>query len=75
MRDGYPNVYLVGTGEVVRLTRIETGVRQRGLVEVSAGLPPQARVVSTGAGFIKDGDLVRVAPAPDQRVAQAGGQS
>lgn len=75
MRDGHPHVYLVGEGEVVRLTRIETGARQRGLVEVSGGLAPQARVVSTGAGFVKDGDLVRVAPAAEQRVARAGERS
>ena len=35
-----------------------------GLVEVSAGLEREARVVGTGAGFVKDGDLVRIAPVP-----------
>lgn len=74
-RDGYPFVYVVGSDEVARLVKIETGARQKGFVEVSGGLKPDARVVGTGAGFVKDGDLVRVAPESASRVAQAGGQS
>jgi HlyD family secretion protein len=62
-RDGYPFVYLVGADGVARLKRIETGARQRGLVEVT-GLSPEARVISTGAGFVKDGELVRLASEP-----------
>lgn len=60
-RDGYPFVYAVGADRAAHLIRIETGARQNGLVEVRAGLNPDARVVSTGAGFVKDGDHVRVA--------------
>jgi len=71
-RDGYPFVYTVGQDHIARLTKIETGVRQQGLVEVSAGLRPEARVIGTGAGFVKDGDLVRVAPMTAQRAAQGG---
>ena len=74
-RDGYPFVYVVGADEVARIAKIQTGARQRGLVEVTTGLAPDARVVGTGAGFVKDGDLVRVAPDSDTRVAQAGGRS
>jgi len=61
-RDGYPFVFTVGADNVAHLTRIETGARQGGQVEVSAGLPADARVVAAGAGFVKDGDLVRIAP-------------
>ncbi len=71
-RDGYPYVYTVGADQVARLTKIETGARQQGLVEVSAGLKPEARVIGTGAGFVKDGDLVRVAPMTAQGAAQGG---
>jgi RND family efflux transporter MFP subunit len=76
-RDGYPFVYVVGADGIARLTKIETGSRQRGLVEVSAGLKPDARVVATGAGFVKDGDLVQVAPTPtaNTRKPATGGQS
>ena len=66
-RDGYSFVYTVGEDAIARLTRIETGVRQNGQIEVSSGLRPEARVVGTGAGFVKDGDLVRIAPATAQR--------
>jgi len=45
-----------------------------GLAEVTAGLEPKSRVVDTGAGFVKDGELVRVAPA-ESRVARLGEQS
>ena len=62
-RDGYPFVYLVGADGVARLKRIDTGARQRGMVEVS-GLGADARVISTGAGFVKDGELVRLASEP-----------
>src|SRR6202007_1272247 len=37
-RDGYPFVFSVDAGQVARLTRIETGARQNGVVEVRAGL-------------------------------------
>jgi RND family efflux transporter MFP subunit len=70
-RDGYPFVYVVGEDEIARLTRVETGVRQRRLVEVSSGLSADARVVSTGAGFVKDGDLVRIEPRTEPKVAHS----
>jgi len=63
-RDGQPHVVVVAEHGVARLTRVRTGLRQRGLVEVD-GLPAGAQVVSTGAGFVKDGERVRVTtPAP-----------
>jgi hypothetical protein len=74
-RDGYSFVYVVGSDDVARLTKVGTGGRQRGLVEITGGLGADARVVSTGAGFVKDGDLVRIAPGSEQRVAQAGEHS
>jgi RND family efflux transporter MFP subunit len=76
MRDGYPFVYTVGASGIANLTRIETGARQQGVVEVSGGLEAGARVVATGTGFVKDGDLVRVSPATAQNGnAAKGGQS
>jgi hypothetical protein len=33
-------------------------------VEINAGLKPDARVVESGAGFLADGDTVRVVPRP-----------
>lgn len=74
-RDGQAFVYVVGHDEMVRLTRIETGARQRGLVEVTGGVKADARVVATGAGFVKDGERVRVSAEPVQQAAQAQGVS
>jgi RND family efflux transporter MFP subunit len=63
-RDGQAWVYVVGDGDVATLTRIETGARRDGRLEVVAGVKPGALVVATGAGFVKDGERVRVATAP-----------
>ncbi len=65
-RDGQAFVYVLGEHGVARLTRVETGARQQGLVEVR-GLGPATQVVATGAGFVKDGERVRVA-APSKLV-------
>ena len=72
-RDGQPFVFVLGNDSVARLRRIETGARQRGLVEVTGGLPAGSRVVATGAGFVKDGERVNVSPAlsPTPQAAQA----
>jgi RND family efflux transporter MFP subunit len=63
VRDGEHYVWLVGRDEVARRHRIDTGTRQRGLVEVQS-LEADARVVSTGAGFVKEGERVRVSARP-----------
>lgn len=72
-RDGHPFVWLLDETDTARLTRIETGLRQRGLVEVTRGVAAGARVVSIGAGFVKDGERVRVAadPVPSAGAARA----
>jgi multidrug efflux pump subunit AcrA (membrane-fusion protein) len=61
-RDGFNHLMLLqGDGRVAQ-TRIETGRRIGERVEVLTPLPPGARVVVQGAGFLNDGDLVRVTP-------------
>jgi HlyD family secretion protein len=72
-RDGYAFVYVVDSGETAHIRKVETGARQNGMVEIRAGLTPQARIVGMGAGFVKDGDRVRVAPESLRRIAQFGG--
>jgi HlyD family secretion protein len=74
MKDGYAYVYVVGADGVAKQNRIQSGVRRNGLVEISEGLDRHARVIGTGAGFVKDGDLVRIAPN-HMRVAQRGDRS
>lgn len=59
-RDGRPAV-LVLAGEHVALRPVATGRRAGGMVEVTSGLAEGERVVVSGAGFLGDGDRVRVA--------------
>lgn len=70
-RDGQPHVFLLRADGVAQLTRIETGARQGGLVEVTGGLPDDARVISTGAGFVKDGERVLLAGPAAVKAAAA----
>jgi RND family efflux transporter MFP subunit len=65
-RDGQSFVWAVGNDAVARALRIETGTRQNGVVEVTGGLPSGTRVIGTGAGFVKDGERVRIAPTSAQ---------
>ena len=44
--------------------KVTTGRRLGDRVEVTAGLPADALVVTSGAGFLNDGDLVRQVPNP-----------
>ena len=59
-RDGNSFVFVIDEKANARLTPVVAGTRQRGRVEIRAGLRVQDRIVGTGAGFVKDGDLVRV---------------
>jgi RND family efflux transporter MFP subunit len=63
LRDGFPVVFTVDEENTVHMVRIEQGGRDRGFIEVRAGLAPGQRVVTQGAGFLADGDTVRVVPA------------
>ncbi len=65
-RDGAPVVFLAGeaAGEGllrVAMRRVALGPRTpEGLPTIAEGLAPGARVVGLGAGFLADGDLVRL---------------
>ena len=59
-RDGNSFVFILNEASTARLAHVVTGTRQGGRVEITAGLRVQDRVVGKGAGFVKDGDLVRV---------------
>jgi multidrug efflux pump subunit AcrA (membrane-fusion protein) len=60
LRDGFSWVFVVGADQKVRQAKVVTGRREGERVEISAGLPADARVVASGAGFLADGDTVRV---------------
>lgn len=65
LRDGFAYVFrLEGEDRVVQ-TKVAPGRRLGQQVEIVEGLSPQARVVASGAGFLADGDVVKVVPAAD----------
>lgn len=62
LRDGFPTVFTVDAQSVAHQQRVETANKDGDFVEVS-GLKDGAQVVVEGAGFLADGDKVRVVPA------------
>lgn len=64
LRDGFPVVFTVGDDNLVHMVRIEQGGKDAGHVEVRSGVAAGQRVVTEGAGFLADGDRVRVVAVP-----------
>lgn len=62
-RDGFNHLLLLQPDHRVSQLKIETGRRAGDRVEVRTPLPADAQVVVQGAGFLNDGDLVRVVDA------------
>jgi hypothetical protein len=60
MRDGFSYVYRVEPDNKVTQIKVSTGRRVGERIEITGGLEPNARVVASGAGFLADGDVVRV---------------
>ena len=63
VRDGFAYVFRLNADNRVSQLKVATGRRLGDRVEVTAGLPVDALVVTSGAGFLNDGDLVRNVPA------------
>ncbi|MGJ7521287.1 efflux RND transporter periplasmic adaptor subunit [Variovorax sp. LT1P1] len=61
-RDGFNHLLLLQPDNRVSQLKIQTGRRVGERVEILTKLPADAQVVVQGAGFLNDGDLVRVAP-------------
>ena len=69
LRDGFSYVMQVDETNRIKQTVVQLGQRQGEQIEILSGLPPQARVVASGAAFLNEGDKVRIAtsdetPAP-----------
>jgi RND family efflux transporter MFP subunit len=60
LRDGFSYVFRLGDDAKVMQTKVVTGRRQGERIEILSGLARDARVVASGAGFLADGDAVRV---------------
>lgn len=74
LRDGFNYVFGVTPENRVQQTKVKTGRRIGDRVEVLEGLKPDAAVVVSGAGFLNDGDLVRLAPDAPAGAAPANGK-
>ena len=60
VRDGFNYLFQLGDSNRVSQLKVQTGRLAGERVEVVSGLPADARIVVNGAGFLNDGDLVRL---------------
>ena len=70
MRDGYAYVFTVDRKGIAHRHRVSTGAGTGDRVEILRGLAPGTPVVERGAGFLGEGDRVKVVAAP--AAARAG---
>ena len=63
LRDGFPYVFTVDDQGVARRIRVQTGAVLEGRTEILGGVVAGDKVVLEGAGFLGDGDRVRVVEA------------
>ena len=69
LRDGFSYVFKLGADNKVTQAKVEVGRRVADRIEITAGLEAGVRVVASGAGFLADGDTVRVVEAPAPTIA------
>lgn len=60
LRDGFSYVYRVDNNNQVVQLKVTLGRRVGDRIEITSGLEAKTRVVVSGAGFLVDGDVVRV---------------
>jgi RND family efflux transporter MFP subunit len=63
VRDGRSYVAVIAEGDRVRLMPVVAGRRSADRTQVESGVEAGTTVVVRGAGFLNDGDVVRIAPA------------
>ncbi|WP_312869672.1 efflux RND transporter periplasmic adaptor subunit [Jiella pacifica] len=59
-QEGKTAVFRVGADDTVAAVPVEVGLRSEGRVAVAGDLAPGDRVVTSGAGFLQDGNKVRL---------------
>ena len=64
LRDGFHYVLQVGQDSKLTQLKAKVGRRVGDRIEITAGVPADAKVVAAGGGFLADGDLVKVVAAP-----------
>jgi RND family efflux transporter MFP subunit len=60
VRDGFSYVYKVGPDNRVKQVKVQTGRLVGSQVELVEGVKLEDRLVASGAGFLSEGDLVKV---------------
>lgn len=70
-RDGFNYVFKVSNDKRVSQLKVEVGRRIGEQVEITLGLQAEAEIAVAGAGFLNDGDLVRVNNAVEGGAAPA----
>lgn len=71
VRDGFSYVFRVGADGRVAQLRVPTGRRLGDRVEVLGGVAADTVLVAAGAGFLNDGDLVKIVPTAAPAPASA----
>jgi RND family efflux transporter MFP subunit len=71
-REGFAYVFALETDSRVKLTKVSVGRRAGDDIEIVDGLSKTTKVVASGAGFLSDGDLVRVETASVSAAADDG---
>lgn len=64
VRDGFSYVFRVNPDQRVSQVKLQIGRRAGDQLEVLGGLDADALLVASGAGFLNQGDLVKVVPGP-----------
>jgi RND family efflux transporter MFP subunit len=67
VRDGFSYVLRIEAGNRVSQVKVQTGRLAGERVEILGGIDPSAQLVASGAGFLNEGDMVRVAEAAPPR--------
>jgi len=62
-KDGGALVFIVDANDRVAQRKVETGLRSDGMVAIKSGIGPEDRIVQSGAGFLTDGDQVKIVEA------------
>jgi HlyD family secretion protein len=71
VRDAFSYVYRLNADKRVTQIKVQTGRQIGDRVELLSPLPPDVQLVASGAGFLNDGDLVRVLEASKQNTPVA----
>lgn len=71
VRDGFSYVYTVGPDNRVKQRKVQAGRLVGNQVEIVEGVKAEDRLVASGAGFLSEGDLVKVVEASKPNAAAA----